>query len=335
MKLSLFLLAFLVSITKPAVPEFRQFRLEGFAQGTTYQITYYAADSLVSKAAIEAVFSRLDSSLSIYKPHSIINAFNQSAAGVAIDTHLKKVVEKSLEVYRATGGAFDITVLPLVNAWGFGVTKVESTPAKATIDSIMACIGSNKLQLTGSMLHKQIPCVAIDVNGIAQGYSVDVIAQLLEQKGIRNYLVELGGEIRLKGRKQPGNEKMKIGIESPAGDPFTAPQIHTILVADSGAITTSGSYRKFYESKGKQISHIIDPATGASVQNELISVTVFARDAMTADAYDNALMVMGLAQALRFAEQHNISAYFIYRDKNNAVLDASTSSFRKLIVGGE
>jgi FAD:protein FMN transferase len=330
-KLFIILLMFLVAIALPPAKPVRQFCVEGFAQGTTYSVTYYAADSAVSRAEIEGILAALDSSLSLYKPYSIINAFNQSATGVAIDKHLRAVVEKSLEVYAATGGTFDITVWPLVNAWGFGVKKIDSIPSKAVLDSIMPCIGSNKLQLRGASLYKKFPCVNIDVNGIAQGYSVDVLAALLEQKSIADYLVEIGGEMRLKGNKQPGDEKMKLGIESPADNPFAAPQIKTVIIPGNGAITTSGSYRKFYESSGKRITHIIDPRTGSSVQNELISVTVFAKDAMSADAYDNALMVMGLKEGLRFAQQQKIEAYFIYRGRQGVMLDTATAGFYGLV----
>jgi FAD:protein FMN transferase len=325
------LLGFLILIPLFDAAPLKQYRLEGFAQGTTYRVTYYAADSIVTSAAVDNLFEALDSSLSLYKPYSIINAFNKSAKGVAIDKHLQQVIKKSLEVYAATRGAFDITVWPLVNAWGFGLDKIDSMPSRQVLGSIMKCIGSDKIELRGGVLFKQLPCVGIDVNGIAQGYSVDVLAALLEQNGIDNYIVEIGGEIRLKGRRQPGNQQLKIGIESPADQPFTEPEIKTIIMPGAGAVTTSGSYRKFYESNGKRVTHIIDPRTGNSVQNELISVTVFANNAITADAYDNSLMVMGLAEGLRFAKQHEIAAYFIYRTNQGVLADTATAGFDKLI----
>jgi FAD:protein FMN transferase len=313
---------------------FKQYSISGFAQGTTYHVIYYANDSLITRAEIDATFNSLDSSLSLYKPYSLINAFNNSKSGLVIDAHLKNVVEKSLQVYTSTNGAFDITVWPLVNAWGFGVKKIDAPPDKNKIDSIMPCIGSNKIKLQENLLTKQLPCVNIDVNGIAQGYSADVIAELLESKGIANYMVEIGGEIRVKGRKQPGNEKMKIGIESPSDDAFSPAPVRIILSIDSGAVTTSGSYLKFYESNGKRITHLIDPRTGNSIQNELISVTVFAKDAITADAYDNALMVMGLQQALHFAPTKQLEAYFIYRTKQGTLADTATAGFYKLVTSG-
>jgi thiamine biosynthesis lipoprotein len=174
--------------------------------------------------------------------------------------------------------------------------------------------------------------VQVDVNGIAQGYSVDVIAECIESKGIKNYMVEVGGELRVKGRKQPGNEKMKIGIEAPGDDLAGLSLMSRIIAPDSGAVTTSGSYRRFYESKGRRITHIIDPKTGFTIHNELVSVTVFAEDAITADAYDNALMVMGLKNALRFAEANkDIEAYFIYRDNWDKIKDTATQGFYSIM----
>jgi thiamine biosynthesis lipoprotein len=144
--------------------------------------------------------------------------------------------------------------------------------------------------------------------------------------------VELGGEIRIKGRKQPGHEKMKIGIEAPGEDDFNMSMMQKIVALDHGAITTSGSYRKYYESEGKKISHIIDPRTGYPAQNELISVTVYASNAITADAFDNALMVMGLQKALQWVEKRkDLAAHFIYRTPSGAVADTASSRFYKLV----
>jgi len=242
------------------------------------------------------------------------------------------VVRKSIDTYQQTGGIFDITVEPLVQAWGFGPKKITALPDSATIRALKKCVGSNNLVLKGAELLKLKPCIKIDVNGIAQGYSVDVVANYLEAHGVRNYLVEIGGEIRVKGHKQPGGEKMKIGIEAPGDNDFELTMISRIVAVDSGAITTSGSYRKFYESQGKKISHLIDPRTGYPSQNELISVTVFARDAITADAYDNALMVMGLKKAMQFVEKRkDMAAHFIYRTSKGAVADTATSRFYKLL----
>ena len=302
--------------------------IDGHAQGTTYHIVYYAADSLVTKGQIDSILDKIDYSLSLYRPNSLINTFNSSPSGIRIDDHFIKVVKRSLEVYADTHGIFDITVKPLVQVWGFGVTPITQLPDSAQILDILKCVGSGLIHLRKDRLVKDKPCVSIDVNGIAQGYSVDVLADFLEGHMIRNYLVELGGEIRVKGRKLPGADKMRIGIETPANDDFEARPLQRIIAPDSGAITTSGNYRKSYLAGTKRISHLIDPKTGYSIDNELISVTVYAKDAITADGYDNALMGMGLKGAFSFLEQRKeMGAYFIYHRPDGSVADTSTKNF--------
>jgi FAD:protein FMN transferase len=313
-------------------PAWRKIQITGKAQGTSYHITWYARDSTFGQQQIDSILAKIDTSLSIYNPQSLISKFNNSGNGIAMDNHLHTVFNKSMYTYRQTGGIFDITVQPLVQAWGFGPQKVNGLPDSATIRSLKACVSSINLYTKGNTLLKKKPCTRIDVNGIAQGYSVDVIAGFLEAHGIQNYLVELGGEIRVKGFKQPGGEKMKIGIETPGEDDFQLSMISKIITTDRGAITTSGSYRKFYESEGKKITHIIDPRTGYPTQNELISVTVYAPDAITADAFDNALMVMGLKKALQFVERRkDLAAHFIYHTKTGTIADTASSRFYKLL----
>ena len=317
-------------------PEIQKIQLSGYAQGTTWHITYYAQDSIVKKKQVDSILSQLDSSLSIYKPWSLISRFNASKNGITIDDHLAAVVKKSIDAWKQSGGVFDITVQPLVAAWGFSAKPVKKYPDSAKVHALLQCIGTDKIKLEGHHLIKTKPCITIDVDGIAQGYSVDVLANFLEQYSITNYIVEMGGEIRIKGRKKPGNEKMKIGIEAPGDYVFESPVMQKIIVVDEGAVTTSGSYRTFHESKGKKFSHIIDPKTGYPSQNDLVSVTVYARDAITADAYDNVLMAMGLQKALVFAEQReDIAAYFIYKAPNGSIADTASSRFYGLFVRGE
>lgn len=306
--------------------------MNGFAQGTTWQVTYYATDSLVTKGQVDSLLAVIDSSLSIYKSYSLISRFNQAETSINMDDHMTRVIDKSIETYRQTEGIFDITVQPLVQAWGFGPKKIDKLPDSATIRSLKRCVDSRFLTVNGHTLSKTKPCVKIDVNGIAQGYSVDVLAAFLDKQHLANYIVEIGGEIRVKGHRQPGNEKMKIGIEAPGEDEFQLSLLQKIISIDSGAITTSGSYRKFYESAGKKISHIIDPRTGYSSQSELISVTVYAPDAITADAYDNALMVMGVQKALTFIEQRkDMAAYLIFRKPDGKIADTASSRFYTFI----
>lgn len=328
----LILLLFLVFLAAHRPIEWKRYNIIGTAQGTTYSISYYGEDSVVTKSVINSVLMSLDSSLSLYKSYSRINQFNHSTNGILLDHHLLQVVKKSIATYKATNGLFDITVQPLVQAWGFGVTKTNTVPDATAIKNLLSCVNTKLLRLKRNRLIKTMPCVQIDLNGIAQGYSVDVLAALLEKNGVKNYIVELGGEIRVKGRKQPSGEKMKIGIESPNEDAFENHPLQKIIELDAGAITTSGSYRKYYESKGEKITHLINPKTGYPHKNELISVTVYAKDAMTADAYDNALMLMGLKQALAFIERRkDLAAYFIYKNANGNIADTASSAFLKLM----
>ena len=323
----LFLLCCLFCYSFIEFPEIKKIQIDGFAQGTTYHITYYAKDSVTTKKQIDSILNKIDSSLSLYKPYSLINQFNNSKDGLVVDEHFVNVVKKAQEVYKATNGLFDITVYPLTEAWGFGPKKMDSLPGTATIEQLLKCVDTELLYWKGKKLMKKNPCVKLDANGIAQGYSVDVIADFFEQNGIQNYLIELGGEIRIKGRK-PANEKMSIGIEAP-GEDGDFSLIERIVYLDKGAITTSGNYRRYYESKGKKISHLINPHTGYSLQNELVSVTVYAKDAITADGYDNAIMAMGLKKGLAFVEKNKeLAAHFIYRKNDGTVADTLSKRFR-------
>jgi thiamine biosynthesis lipoprotein len=199
------------------------------------------------------------------------------------------------------------------------------------IANLKECVGTDLLEINHDSLLKKKSCLHIDMNGIAQGYSVDVLADFLEAHGIFNYVVELGGELRIKGKNLSG-EKMKIGIESPPKNEFETESFENILSVDHGAITTSGSYRKYYESEGKKITHLINPLTGYPQQNELVSVTVYAKDAITADAYDNALMLMGLNKALLFVENRNdIEAYFIYKKADGTIADTASRGFYTML----
>ncbi|MFC0772431.1 FAD:protein FMN transferase [Terrimonas alba] len=312
-------------------PEIKKIQINGAAQGTTYHITYYAQDSLIIKRQIDSVLNKIDSSLSLYKPYSLVNQFNQSTSGITADQHLMRVVTKALAVFRKTKGLFDITVFPLTDAWGFGPERKNSLPDSAAIKEIMPCINSRLVYTKRNKIAKRKPCVQLDPNGIAQGYSVDVLADFFDELGVRNYIIELGGEIRVSGRK-PGNEKMSIGIEAP-GEDANFSMIERVVYPDQGAITTSGNYRRYHESNGRKITHLLNPKTGYTLQNELISVTVFAKDAMTADAYDNALMVMGLEKALAFVDKKkDLAAHFIYRTKDGKVADTMSKRFRRLLT---
>ena len=325
------LLLFLLSVNTGE--HLRPFYLSGQAQGTTWHITYYAPDAVVQPSQIDSIFAIIDSALSIYKPYSSIVAFNKSSRGIVIGHHFKNVINKATEVWKATGGLSDITVAPFVNAWGFGAGKQQySPPSDSLVDALRNCVGAKLVRLVGDSLIKLKPCVTIDVNGIAQGYTVDVIARFFDSQLITNYIIEIGGEMSVKGTKQ-NKEPFRIGIESPGDADNAQLPMQQIISIPSGALTTSGNYRKFHEAGGKKVSHIIHPATGKPVDNELISVTVYAVDATTADGYDNALMLMGLKRAMRFVEKRkDLGAFFIYKKDDGSIADTASTAFKKLLV---
>ncbi|MBC7566405.1 MAG: FAD:protein FMN transferase [Pedobacter sp.] len=310
----------------------QQYIIHGYAQGTDYTIKYFARDSIVTKNAVDSILSQIDSSMSLYKPYSLINKLNASSGGLRLDPHFLKVVKRSFEITKSTKGKFDITVKPLVQVWGFGAKPIQDFPDSLTIKQILPCVGMQNLSLDGSFLRKSKPCIQVDVNGIAQGYSVDVVASYLLMNGVTSFVVEIGGELRIKGTKPDGSH-FRIGIEGPGDGLNLEPAIKHVIELSNGAITTSGNYRKYLQQGSKKIFHLIDPKTGYPLQNSIISATLYAKDAITADGYDNALMAMEVNEAMTFIKSHrDLEAYIIYRQKDGNISDTLTAGFKKLIA---
>lgn len=328
--LTVFLLAVSDTLANGTAQE--RFDITGYAQGTTYNITYYASDSLLTRRQADSLFQVIDQSMSLYKPHSLINAFNGSKQGIVVDKHLEKVFHQSVTIWKESDGLFDITVQPLVKAWGFGNKEVTRYPNRRKVRSLLKCVGMGKLQMNGQTLSKSKSCITIDVNGIAQGYTVDVIADFLKAAGGTDFIVEVGGELRVEGRK-PDGSLMKIGIEAPGDYDEDIYDLQKIIQVEDCAITTSGNYRKYRENNGKRFSHTINPKTGYPIDNELISVTVIAPTAMEADGYDNVLMAMGLQRALQFVENRkDLAAYFIYKKPDGSIGDIASTAFQKYLL---
>jgi thiamine biosynthesis lipoprotein len=312
----------------------RLMTIEGKAQGTYYIIKYLSDDSTSVQHGVDSVFADIDQSLSLYKPGSLINRFNEGST-VQMDLHMQTVVRRALQISKATKGAFDITVKPLMDVWGFGVHKpvTQQIPSADTLRHILQYVGYRHLQVRGQQLIKKKKGVQIDCNGIAQGYTSDAMARLLEQKGIRNYLVDVGGELRSSGHNQHG-KIWTVGIERPATDDNAYP-VQALLTLDNKAITTSGNYRRFFDQGGTRFAHIIDPATGQALHSNIVSVTVIGKDAITADGFDNALILMGVEQGLSFINQHpeyGLEAYFIYKDKTGKIQERFSPGFEKLLI---
>ena len=282
----------------------------GFIFGTVYNVKYQHTESL--KDDITRELQLFDGSLSMFNDTSTISRVNRNE-DIQPDTLFTNVIRRSLEISQATDGCFDITVAPLVNAWGFGF-KHDIEPDSTAIDSLMQMVGYDKIQLTpdGRVL-KQDPRTMLDCSAIAKGYAVDIIASLLRRKGISNYMVDIGGEVDVAGHN-PNGDLWHIGINKPQDDSLSVnSELQTVLAVSGVGIATSGNYRNFYYKGGRKFAHTIDPHTGYPVQHSILSATVIASDCMSADAYATSFMVMGLDKAREFLSRHNgIEAYLIY-----------------------
>lgn len=285
---------------------------EGYVFGTVYHMTYFAEEDL--QEGIESELKKFDLSLSMFNPNSIISNINKSgteAFDLSDDPWALHVIEKSLEFSRISDGAFDITVAPLVNAWGFGFEKsAEVTPEY--IDSLLDFVGYKLLKLKNGMLVKADPRIKLDASAVAKGYSCDIVAEYLKSKGVTDYMIEIGGEMALSGKNPKGGD-WRIGISIPNDDSTsTNMEWKEKLTLTNKCIATSGNYRRFYEKDGKRYAHIIDPSTGYPAQHSLLSATVIANDCLTADALATAFMVMGIEKALPLAESlPDVEALFI------------------------
>ena len=290
----------------------------GLVFGTSYNITYQSNDNL--KPEIEKTLAEVDASLSPFNEKSVITHVNKNEA-VTLDDHFITVFRLSSEIYKDTEGAFDITVAPLVNAWGFGF-KNGITPDRHAIDSLMQFVGFDKVKLQDGKIIKTDDRLMLDCSAIAKGYGVDVVARLLKSKGIDNYMVEIGGEIVASG-ENPKGAPWRIGVSKPDDDSVSVSnEIQGIINISNRAMATSGNYRNFYYKGGKKYAHTIDPKTGCPVQHSILSATVVSDECAKADAYATAFMVMGLDKAKAVLARHkDMMAYFIYSDDkgNNKV----------------
>ncbi len=288
--------------------------IEGYAQGSTYHITYYDKQNRNFQTDIEKILKDFDNSVSTYNPNSIISRINRNEKNVTADTYFITCFKKAKEVWKNTGGAFDPTVYPLVNAWGFGPGKKQKIE-KSRIDSLLKFVGFDLIHLKGNKVIKKDPRVALDFNAFAQGYSVDVVSEFLNTKGISAYLVEIGGEVYAKGKK-PDGENWTIGIEKPIDNKESTNPLKAIVKLENIAVATSGNYRRFVIENGIKYAHHIDPRTGYPAKNNLLSASVFSAECISSDANATGILVMGLEKAKTFLEVHKeLQVYLIYSDE--------------------
>lgn len=297
-------------LTKQTAPEAEYIRLQGQVFHTIYHITY--RDTARYEREIRELFDRFDGSMSMFNDTSVISRMNRNDTSVVADHYFRTVFEKALTVSERTGGAFDMTVAPLVNLWGFGVNARTDVDA-SRVDSILEYVGYRKVRLdSAGHLVKDDPRTILDASSIAKGYMCDVLADFLQSRGVSDYMVEIGGEIALHG-SNPHGRAWTVGIERPVDDTLqTEHGYQTCLSLTEGGLATSGNYRNFYEQGGKKYAHTIDPHTGRPIQSDVLSATVIAPDCMTADAYATAFMVLGRERALQvLAADSSIEGYLI------------------------
>lgn len=285
---------------------------QGMVFGTYYGVQYQASASF--RTEIEAAFDEINRSLSTFDSASVISHINRGEGCLATDSLFRVVYAKACEVSEATQGAFDITVAPLVNAWGFGYDP-SSEHGPAVIDSIRGFVGYGKVRLNGQLLCKDDARVKLDCSAIAKGYACDRVAEVLERHGVDNYLIDIGGELRLAGRKEQG-KLWSIGINRAVDDSAqTNYEVQRVVNLSDCGVATSGNYRQFYQEGDRRVSHTIDPRTGYPTRHRLLSATVVAPDCMTADAYATACMVVGDTAVLRsYAETAGLQIFAIYAD---------------------
>lgn len=291
---------------------------QGMVFGTVYSIKYQNDKDLQKE--IEAELKRVDNSLSTFNRQSVISRINRNE-DVKADGMFAEVFSLARRISEETGGAFDITVAPMVNLWGFGF-KGGAAPSAHSIDSLRSIVGYKKVRLEGRRIVKDDKRTMLDCSAIAKGYGTDVVARFLKTKGIENFMVEIGGEVVTSGVSE-ARVPWRIGVTKPTDDSLSVNnEVQTVLNVTNKAMATSGNYRNFYYKNGRKYAHTIDPKTGYPVQHNILSATVLADNCATADAYATAFMVLGLEGSKAVLDRHpELMAYLIYsdRDGKNAV----------------
>ena len=330
MKTFFFVLSTLL-FNKIMVSQSEPYMIEGLAQGTTYHIKYFDEKARDFSNEIAKILQEFDLSVSTYNPESIISRINRNEKKVVLDKTFIICFNKAKEVCKNTEGAFDPTVYPLVNAWGFGPGK-KQTIEKGLIDSILTFVGFDKIWIKKNKIKKKDSRVALDFNAFAQGYSVDVVSDFLNKQKIYSYVVEIGGEVFAKGKTADGFV-WTVGIEEPIDNKETENPLLAIANLESTAVATSGDYRRYQMIDGVKYAHHIDPKTGYPTKNNLLSASVFAPDCISADANATGILVMGLEKAKVFLAQHpELQAYLIYSDEHGQYQVFQTEGMKNIII---
>jgi len=327
---NIYLLLLLFPILLGSCRQQKPIKLAGEAQGTYYSIIYYDALQRNLQPQIDSLLQAFDQSVSLWVPESILCRINRGDTTVVPDVFFTDNYQISRQVSLETQGDFDITIGPLARAWGFGSNGIKHVDT-AIVDSLLQLVGYQKVRLENGKVVKDDPRISFDFNAVAQGYSVDVVSNYLLSLGIRNYLIDIGGEIRGRGKKADGSH-WRVGVEKPAPDKNSDRVLSAIIELDNASIATSGNYRKYFEENGVRYSHTIDPKTGYPARQTLLSATILSDSTAFADAYATACMVMGLDESLKFMETHpNLEGFFIYSTPEGYA-SVATEGFKKRVV---
>jgi len=308
-------------------------KLEGAAQGTTYHISYWSELPVAGKdieASIKNEFDTIDRTLSNYRPDSIIEAFNrtENTESQAVGNEIVSLVRVAQTVHQASQGCYDLSIKPLFELWGFRGDKL-TIPNDSTILKTLAQIGMEHLEIVDEAhLRKKQANLKVDLSSIAQGYSVESISRVLEQKGIKNYLVEIGGELKTRGLK-PNTQAWRIAVERPLPGEQVMQKIITMPKESPMAVMTSGTYRHYFDNQGQRYSHILDARTGRPVAHDLVSVTVIYENPVIADAWSTALLCLGQKDGMKAANAEKIPALFI-RQQGKELIETKSDALNTL-----
>lgn len=289
-------------------------KLEGFAQGTTYHISYWSnapVDGKALEASVIKAFAEIDKNLSNYRPDSVIESFNNSpsADSQLVGAEIVELFNLAAKVSRASQGCYDLTIKPLFDLWGFR-GEALTIPDDSVLRQTMAAIGLDKVVVVDDTHLQKPPQVRVDVSSVAQGYSVEKISQVLQQQGVRHYLVEIGGELKTHGHK-PDGSAWRIAVEKPLPGEQRMLKVVTMPKDQPFAVMTSGTYRHYFDVNGQRYSHILDARTGKPVTHDLVAATVFHDNPTVADAWSTALLCVGQQQGMRLADAEHLKVLFI------------------------
>ena len=316
-----------VLIISSCKEEIQNKRIVGNVFGTTYSVQYAGYESEVDfQEQFDKLFYIINKSMSTYQANSIISKINRNEE-TTIDSHFRKVFEASKEIYKLTNGSFDPTIGVMVNAWDFGPDAATIELDQVKVDSLMQLVGLDKVTREDNVINKELSGIQLDFNAIAKGYAVDVIAEFLETQAIENYLVEIGGEVRTKGINMSSEQPWRIGVENPNFD--GSQTIMKAITMGDEAMATSGTYRKFkVDESGNRYAHIIDAKTGYPSKTSLLSISVIAKDCMTADAYATAFKTMGVEGVTSFLKEHpELKVFLIFENDKNELETMSLNNF--------